>query len=106
MQIQVNTDNATEGREKLIEGVSSVVRERLERYSDRITRVEIHLSDVNGDRGGEDKHCVIEMRPSGMEPVSATAQAASIHQAVTSATDKAITVLDRTFGKLSSRKGH
>lgn len=106
MQIQVNTDNATPSRESLIEGVASNVELRLARFAQRITRVEIHLSDVNADRGGDDKRCLIEVRTNGLDPVSATAQAGTIDQAVTGAVIKAITVLDRTFGKLTSRKGH
>jgi hypothetical protein len=52
MQIQVNTDNATDGREGLVARVEAHVRDRLSRFSDRLSRVELHLSDVNGDRGG------------------------------------------------------
>ena len=45
MQIQVNTDSNIEGREKLTAHVRSVVESALNRFSDRITRVEVHLSD-------------------------------------------------------------
>lgn len=106
MQIQVSTDNATEGRERRLDEVEATVRDRLSRFADRISRVEIHLSDVNGDRGGDDMRCVIEVRPKGLDPLVATDQADSIEGAVTAAANKAVAVLDRTFGKLTSRKGH
>ena len=59
-----------------------VIREGLARFSDKITRVELHLSDVNGDRGGNDKRCVIEVRPNGLDPVVTTEQADTIDKAV------------------------
>lgn len=33
----------------------------LSRLSERISRIEIYLSDLNGPRGGVDKHCKIEV---------------------------------------------
>ncbi len=80
-----------------------VIREGLARFSDKITRVELHLSDVNGDRGGNDKRCVIEVRPNGLDPVVTTEQADTIDKAVRSATHKMVSLLDSTFGKLSPR---
>lgn len=105
MQVQVNTDNATEGRARLLEEVEATVRDHLSRFADRITTVEVHLSDTNGDKGGQDKRCLIEVRPSGMEPLVTTDDAGDIDGSVTAAAHKMVTVLDRTFGKLDSRKG-
>ncbi len=105
MQIQINTDNATDGRDRFVAGVEATVRDRLSRYADRISRVELHLSDVNGHKGGNDKHCLIEVRPSGLEPLVATDQAATIDAAISGAVGKSLAVLDRTFGKLASKKG-
>jgi hypothetical protein len=50
--IQINTDNqipSDAGRDAQIE---EQVRQRLARFEERITDVEIHVSDVNGPRGG------------------------------------------------------
>jgi hypothetical protein len=106
MQIQVNTDNAIEGRERLVEKIEANLREGLARFSDKITRVEIHLSDVNGDRGGNDKRCVLEVRPKGMDPVVTTDQAETIDQVVRSTTHKMVSLLESAFGKLSARVDH
>ena len=106
MQVQINTDNATHGSERSIEGVEAMMRDRLSRFSDRISRIEVHLSDVNGDRGGLDKHCMIEMRPNGLDPLVATDQADTMDAAINGALGKSITVLDRTFGKQASRRSH
>ena len=47
MQIITNTDVNIEGNEALSRQVSSVVEAALSRFSDHITRVEVHLSDEN-----------------------------------------------------------
>ncbi len=103
MQILVNTDNTIEGHEQLIERIEAIAREGLSRFSDRITRVDLHLSDVNGKRGGVDKHCVIEVRPKGLDPVVTTDQAETVDKVALSAIRKMVHLLESTFGKLSAR---
>lgn len=89
MQIQVNTDASIEGRAALITHVSGVVESTLRRVSDHITRVEVHLSDENGQKGGQDdKRCMMEARMEGRQPIAVTHQAASLSQAVDGAVDK------------------
>ena len=51
MQIEISTDSNIEGREKLATHVKGVVESALNRFSDQITRVEVHLSDVNKLQG-------------------------------------------------------
>lgn len=106
MQILVNTDNAIEGHEKLIERVETITRDGLDRFSDRITRVELHLSDVNEENGGVDKHCVMEVRPKGLQPVVTTDQAETVDQVARSVMHKMVHLLDSTFGKLSAKTDH
>ena len=107
MQIQINTANNVEGRDALIGQLEQDVRSSLSRFEDRLTRVELHVGDEDGPgRGGKDKRCVIEARPSGLAPVTVTDEAGSIDQATSGALDKLVTALERTFGKLTSRKGH
>ena len=61
MQIQINMDHNIDGREALADQVRGVVQTALNRVSDHITRVEVHLSDGNGEKRGEnDKRCVME----------------------------------------------
>ena len=103
MHIQMNTDNTLPGSEPLMKAAESLVRERLSRFASRITRVEVHLSDVNGDRGGDDKRCVMEARPEGMEPLAVTHQAGSMDSATSGAANKMIAILDRTFGKIDAK---
>lgn len=107
MDVQINTANNVEGREALSRHLEGAVRDRLSRFEDRLTHIEVHIGDENGDKGGgHDKHCVIEARPAGLKPVSVSEQAASIDQASSGALSKMVSALERTFGKLSDRKGH
>ena len=80
MQIQINTDRNIEGREALATQVSGVVESALSRFSDHITRVEVHLSDENSAKKGghDDIRCMMEARLEGRQPVAVTHQAATV----------------------------
>ena len=106
MLIQVNTDKATSGREPMIRQVEATLRYRLARFSERLTRIEVHIGDVAGRPGGDEKSCTIEARPPGLAPVAVADRALTFEQALAGAASKAVVALERTLGKLSSRKGH
>ena len=72
----------------------------------RITRVELHLSDTNAERGGADKRWVVEVRPKGLDPIVTTDQAETVDKVVLSAIHKMVHLLETTFGKLSARRDH
>jgi ribosome-associated translation inhibitor RaiA len=106
MQIQVNTDNNTEGREGLTRHVEAEVESALVRFSDRITRVEVHLSDENaGKAGGGEKRCVMEARLAGRKPVAVTVEHSTLPEAISSASKKLEHLLESTLGRLSDHKG-
>ncbi len=48
MNIQVKTDNHIEGSEELTRQVEAVVEGALSRFSDRLTLVEVFLTDESG----------------------------------------------------------
>jgi len=101
MPIQVNTDNNIEGREELATQVEAVVEEALSRFSDQITRVEVHLSDENSHKSGQnDKRCLMEARLEGRRPTAVTHQAATLGQAIDGAADKLQKVIESTLGRL------
>ena len=106
MIFQFNSDNQTPADSGVADQMETLVRARLEHVSDRLSRVEVHVGDVNGPRGGSDIRCAIELRPEGMQPISASDEAPNIEAAVASATDKALTAFNRQVGKQTSRKGH
>lgn len=106
MQIQINTDHNIEGREALADHVRGAVENALDRFSDQITRVEVHLSDENSDKkGGKDEmRCMMEVRIEGRQPVAVTHQALSLDQAVDGAADKLTRLIESTLGRLRDQK--
>lgn len=105
MIIQINTDSNIEGATELAGQIKTVVRNNLERYSEQVTRVEVHLSDENSDRkfGTDDKRCLLEVRLAGLRPISVSDQAATLEQAVDGAVEKLKRSLDSTLGRLHKR---
>lgn len=103
MHIQINTDSNIEGREDFAIHVKAVVESALSRLSDRITRVEVHLSDQNSDKSGQDdKRCMMEARLEGRQPTAVTHQAASLDDAVDGAADKLKRSLESTLGRVKN----
>lgn len=104
MTIIFNTDNNIIGTDELQVAVSDLLTEKLSRYSEQITRLEVHYNDENGPKGGvNDKRVMLEARVEGRAPMAVTVTANSHDQALQSAIDKMKTALENTFGKLSNR---
>ncbi|WP_373488816.1 HPF/RaiA family ribosome-associated protein [Blastomonas sp.] len=101
MKIQFNTDNRITGDETLAAEAESIVASRLNRFANRLSRVEIHLADENGPRGGSnDISCTIEARPEGGKPVMVKGSAGQADAAIRDASDKMQALLETHFGKL------
>lgn len=101
MQIQINTDHHVEGHEALAAWATGEVKSALSHFSDHITRVEVHLSDENGHKSGQnDKRCVMEARLEGRPPLAVvTHHAETLYQAVTDAADKLTRLIESTLGR-------
>ena len=108
MQIQIHTGHNIEGHEALATQVSGVVEESLSRFSDRITSINVHLSDVNSDKkgGDNDMRCMIEARLEGHQPLAVTDQAATLDQAVDGAAEKLTHLIDHTLGRIEHQSSH
>jgi ribosome-associated translation inhibitor RaiA len=101
MQVQINTDHNIEGREALAARISGVVTNALSRVSDHITRVEVHLSDKNGNKTGDkDMRCMMEARLEGRQPIAVTHGAATLDQAVDGAAHKLARLIESTLSRL------
>lgn len=106
MQVQVHTDNHVNGSEGLTAHVESIVTGELERFGNRVTRVEVHIGDENGHKGGEhDKRCAMEARLSGLQPIAVTGQGTIVDAAINAAVDKLVRAIDRTLEKKYGAKG-
>lgn len=102
MQIQINTDSNIEGRKRLFEHVEENVWNELGRFSERVTRVEVHLSDENSDKksGAKDKRCMMEARLADHQPVAVSHEAETMKQAIDGAAEKLKRSLETTIGRL------
>jgi ribosome-associated translation inhibitor RaiA len=103
MDVLVNTDRNVEGHEALAESVEASIRHGIARFSERLTRVEVHLSDENSHKhGADDKRCVMEARIAGRQPTAVTHNAPDVDKAVAGAIDKLRRALDTVFGKMAT----
>ncbi len=101
MQIQFNTDKNVSGSEELIASSTSLISEELSRFSQQITRVEVHLSDEDGNKNGfNDKRCIVEARLGGMKPIAVTNHSNTHKQAISGAIDKLKTSLEKVTERL------
>lgn len=100
MQFQFNTDSSVMGTEEVAARIEAQVRQRLARFADRLTRLEVHVSDVNGRKhGADDKHCMIEARPRGSRPIGVTGRAADVDAAARVAANTMAERLERVLGR-------
>jgi hypothetical protein len=107
MKIQINTDNHIQGNEALIDKFSKTIEQSLSRVSNHITRVEIHLSDVNDDKGGNNnKRCLIEARLEGRQPIVVIDQSATPDQSLDGAINKLISMIDTIIGRRHDQRNH
>lgn len=105
MIVQVNTDHNISGSQDLSSHVEDVVSDSLSHFGERITRVEVHLSDENSHKSSsDDKKCVLEARMAGMQPIAVTHQGETIEHALHGAADKLKKVLESAIGKLNSTR--
>lgn len=106
MDVIVNTDHSITLSERSAEELQSEVESALRNFAPRLTRVEVHLSDQSAGRStGNDIRCLLEARPEGRHPESATADASTVDDAVHGALRKMLRVLDAESGRLDRRKG-
>lgn len=103
MQIHIHTDNNVTGRAAFSEHVRAVAEAALGRFDDYITRIEVHISDENGDKSsGNDKRCVMEVRLRNRQPIAVTQEAATVDQALHGAAEKLKHRIESVLGRLSS----
>ncbi|GLQ57838.1 hypothetical protein [Devosia nitrariae] len=104
MQFQLNTDANIQGDDRLAEVAGQTIASALGHLTDRLSRIEVHLADVNAAKGGTgDIRCTIEARPEGMQPQTVTHNDATVEAALRGGAKKIRSLLDSEFGKLGRR---
>ena len=71
----------------------------LGRYQPVLASVQVRLADVNGPRGGVDKHCVVEVVGPAMAPIIVRERDADLYVAIDRAADR----IDRATGRRIAR---
>ena len=105
MQIQFNSDSSVMGTENVAERIEAKVREKLARFEERLTRLEIHVHDENAHKHGhDDKACTIEARPRGGKPIGVTEGASTVDDAARKAAMTLAARLERHFGRQEKHK--
>ena len=104
MDILLNTDKNIDGTETLKSFVSEKIGSSLKHYDDKITRIEVHLSDQNADKTGvDDIQCKIEARIEGKQPVVVVNKSDTKEKALDAALDKMKATLSSIIGKMQEK---
>jgi hypothetical protein len=106
MKVQVNTSNDIGNKDALESWASDYLNERLARFEQDITSVEVQMTDENhaAKGGGGDKRCMMEARVNGRAPIAVTNFAPDQNLAFRGAADKLAHALDHAIGKLDRRE--
>lgn len=108
MQVLLHTDSNTDHSPGMAEHVKLVVSGAISRFGERVTRVEVHLSNVHSQVKStteQDIHCTLEAHLVGLEAVVVKAFAGNAHQAIETATKKLQRAIERQIEKRSSHSG-
>jgi ribosome-associated translation inhibitor RaiA len=96
MQIMVNCDDPICCDSELIRRVEGVIAGTLERFGDRLFRVEVHLRDLKSEKPGDrDKVCSLEARMAGAVSIVAEHGAPTLTEAIHVAADKLERLVNR-----------
>jgi hypothetical protein len=106
MHIEVSSDDNIQGSEELFRRIEEEIEKTLGRFSDQITRIEVHLGDENGAKSGDnDKRCLMEARLARMDPEAVTHHGNSLEEAWRGAAKTLQRILDKKFSRLRDHKG-
>lgn len=105
LQIQIRTDNHIHVHDKRATELEAIVKHAMRHCSQHVTRVELHLSDINGVKTGqEDKCCVMEVRLEGRQPMAVREQAQTVGESVTGAAEKLARLVKSTLERAADRR--
>ncbi len=103
MQVLFNYHAGVAHSDTLEDHVRHQIDHCVGRYTDRLTRIEVHIADENAHKhGGTDKRCTLEARPAGMHPIAVESRAADFYMAVTDAAGKLGRALSHRFARASA----
>lgn len=103
MTIQLNADHNLSIHEGFGDKLTATLQDDLSRFSEHITRLEVHLSDENGNKEASgDKRCLLEARLEGKQPIAVSGNGNNYEQATDDAIKKIKNALDTIIGKMKT----
>ena len=103
MQVQINTDRNVDAKTDWFE---SELLDSLSRFGEQLTRVEVHLSDQNGEKSGaDDLRCTMDAHLAGLKTLAVTHSAGNVHDAYSGALHKLSRSIETTLAKIEARRG-
>jgi hypothetical protein len=109
MKVQINSSGGLRTSTEDRAAVVAVLNDHLGRFDDFVRRIEVHLHPCDPRGGtGREIECGLEARFAGKRPLKVHHADCSVEQAVTHATRKMLTQIDRRHGRkyTVSSKGH
>lgn len=105
MQIQVDTSKGIGNKDALGRWADNELNEKLSRFRDDITRVEVYLSDEKGDKGGANAlHCSMQARLGHHQLITVNHHGATQDEAFRGALAKLLGSLETTLGRLKKHR--
>lgn len=100
MQIQVHSNHTVQTPSSLEDWVRRELGQALNRFSDELTGLEVHLEDIDASRTSADhKRCTLQARLRGHEPVAVQHAGKRLDEALHGACDKLLRSLDRALAR-------
>lgn len=104
MIIQLNTDNNLTIHSEYEAQITEQLNKELQRFREYLTRIEVHLSDENAAKSGQnDKKCLLEARFEGKPPIVASDLGNTYDLALKGATEKLKNALNTIVSKMQDR---
>ena len=104
MQIQLLSQPTQQAVPNFLGYVKRRLGFALGRFADRIGRVTVRLSDVNGPRGGVDQRCQLIVAVQRRPPVIVEAADVHAHAALDHAAERAARAVDRSLKRVADRR--
>lgn len=103
MQIIINPADDVQLSDAFADHIRQSLNKVDRRFGDWLTRTEVFVKDVNGPKGGVDKHSRFEARPRGLDPVVVDHQDEDPYACISRGAEKLEKALGRRRGKLEER---
>jgi len=105
MKIQINSGKNAATDTRATRLIEDKVKRALKNFSGKLTRVEVHISDVNSHKFGvQDKRCLIEARPASHRPLAVRSAGRTAAGAIRDALTKLRSSLHTFYGRLEARR--